>query len=78
MVATYRVEGESFSVSKPSPWSPAVIETRGPFRNFDLHPDGQRFAVMTAAAEEPKRDHVTLFLDFASELQRVVPVRRSR
>jgi serine/threonine-protein kinase len=74
MVATYRVEGESFSVSKPSPWSPAVIQTRGPFRNFDLHPDGQRFAVMTAAEEEPKRDHVTLFLDFASELQRVVPV----
>jgi len=75
MVAPYRVEGETFNVAKPSRWSATAIETRGPFRNLDLHPDGQRFAVMTAAADERKRDHVTLFLDFANELRRIVPVR---
>jgi serine/threonine-protein kinase len=75
MVAPYRVEGETFNVAKPNPWSATAIEARGPFRNFDIHPGGERFAVMTAAADERKRDHVTLFLDFANELRRLVPVR---
>jgi serine/threonine-protein kinase len=75
MAASYRVEGDTFRVDLPRRWSPASIETRGPFRNFDLHPDGTRFAVMTAVAEERKRDHVTLILGFADELRRLVPVR---
>ncbi len=75
MVVPYRVEGDAFHVEKPSRWSATTVETRGPFRNFDLHPDGERFAVMAPAAAEPKRDHVTLILDFEDELRRMVPLR---
>jgi len=75
MVAPYRVEGDTFHVDKASRWSATGIETRGPFRNFDLHPDGDRFAVMLSVGQEPKRDHVTLILGFADELRRLVPVR---
>jgi len=75
MVAPYRVEGDNFHVERPNRWSAAATETRGPFRNFDLHPDGDRFAVMTPLGEERKRDHVTLILGFADELRRLVPVR---
>jgi len=75
MVAPYRVEGDNFHVERPSRWSATTTQTRGPFRNFDLHPDGDRFAVMTPLGEERKRDHVTLILGFADELRRLVPVR---
>jgi serine/threonine-protein kinase len=75
MVAPYRLEAETFNVARPTLWSPTAVETRGPFRNFDVHPDGARFAVMTAAAGQRKRDHVTLVLDFADEVRRMVPVR---
>jgi Tol biopolymer transport system component len=75
MVTPYRVEGDAFHVDKASRWSATAIETRGPFRNFDLHPDGDRFAVMLPVGEERKRDHVTLILGFADELRRLVPVR---
>ncbi len=75
MVAPYAVEGDAFRVEKPRPWSTAAIASRGPFRNFDLHPDGQRFAVMKppAGEAESKRDHVTLIFNFADELRRVAP-----
>jgi hypothetical protein len=47
----------------------------GHYEVLDVRPDGTRFAVMTAVADERKRDPVTLFLDFANELRRMVPVR---
>ena len=75
MVAPYRVEGDTFHVQRPNRWSATAIETRGPFRNFDIHPDGDRFAVMPSVGEERKRDHVTIILGFADELRRLVPVR---
>jgi hypothetical protein len=75
MVASYRTEGDTLHVGKPQRWSATAIQTRGPFGNFDLHPDGDRFAVLTAATKEPDPDHVTLVLDFAEELRRVLPVR---
>jgi Tol biopolymer transport system component len=76
MVASYRMEGDTVHVDKPQTWSATAIQTRGPFRNFDLHPDGDRFAVvMTTFPKEPEPDHVTLVLDFAEELRRVLPNR---
>ena len=75
MVALYQVQGDTFHLDKPNRWSATAIETRGPFRNFDIHPDGDRFAVMPAVREERRRDHVTLILGFADELRRLVPVR---
>ena len=41
-------------------------------RNFDLHPDGQRVAVLKAAEQqmEEKRDHVVFIENFFEELRR--------
>jgi len=76
MVATYRMEGDTVHIDKPQTWSATAIQTRGPFRNFDLHPDGDRFAVVTTTGPtEPEPNHVTLVLDFAEELRRVLPNR---
>ena len=66
MVATYSAEGESFEASKPGLWSEVRIAARPFDRVYDLHPDGERFAVLMAAQEqvEEKRDHVVLILNF--------------
>ena len=44
-------------------------------RNFDLHPDGQRFAVLKApeGQSETKADKVVLILNFSEELRRLAP-----
>ena len=51
------------------------FELRGPNRTFDLHPDGQRFAVLKSLGSQPeaKRDHLTLVVGFADELRRIAP-----
>ena len=66
MVATYSAEGESFGASKPRLWSEGRIADRSFAREYDLHPDGERFAVLMAAEEqkEEKRDHVILIENF--------------
>ena len=45
MVAAYAAEGDSFRAEKPRQWSPGLVPFRAGIRTFDLHPDGQRFAV---------------------------------
>ena len=42
---------------------------------FDLHPDGERFAVAAApqAEEGPNRDKVVVILNFFDELRRIAP-----
>ena len=49
-------------------------------RPFDLHPDGQRVAVLKAAEEqaEETRDHVVLIQNFFEELRRVAPAETSQ
>ena len=79
MVATYAVEGDSFRAQKPQQWSPGLVPARGVNnRAFDVHPDGQRVAVLKAAEQqaEEKRDHVTLIQNFFDELRRVAPAKR--
>jgi hypothetical protein len=43
--------------------------------NFDLHPDGKRFAVLKApgTGETPKVDRVSFIFNFFEELRRKVP-----
>jgi len=74
MVATYTVTGDSFHPGKPRLWSAAqfsnaVLSDAG---NFDLHPDGKRFAVLTPPGrkEAPKVDKVTFIFNFFDELRR--------
>ena len=66
MVVTYSAEGESFGASKPRLWSEGRIADLPFGREYDLHPDGERFAVLMAAQEqvEEKRDKVVLIQNF--------------
>jgi serine/threonine-protein kinase len=75
MVATYVTSGDSFHADKPQLWSPGQFNTSGTARNFDLHPDGKRFAVLKAGVtgEVPKVDKVTFIFNFFDELRRKVP-----
>jgi serine/threonine-protein kinase len=75
MVASYTSEGDAFRADKPQlgskvRFSPIV----GPMaRSFDLHPDGERFA-LTADRASPSRDEkhkVTLIFNFFDELRRM-------
>ncbi len=78
-VAAYTVGGDGFSAEKPRVWSPAIVPLRGlGNRNFDLHPDGERVAVLKASGEQPeaRRDHVTLIQNFFDELRRLAPAGR--
>jgi len=77
MVATYVTDGASFRAEKPRLRSEGQFTDRGPLnRNFDLHPDGQRFAVLKApeSQSETKLDKVVLILNFFDELRRIAPL----
>ena len=73
MVATYSAAGDSFRADKPRLWSEAQLLPRGGTRQFDLHPDGKRFAVLKApeTQAEAKRDKAVLILNFFDELRRI-------
>ena len=78
IVAAYGVDGGSFRAEKPRVWSEAPLEARGFVRTFDLHPDGQRFAVRKSLASQAdvKLDRLTLVVGFADELRRIAPARK--
>ena len=73
MVTTYTVKGDSFIAEPPRPWSAKQLAPTGLTLNFDLAPDGKRFAVvMPADNPEPReiRSHVTLVVNFFDEVRR--------
>jgi hypothetical protein len=77
MVAPYTVDGDSFRAEKPRLWSEVAV----PNTFFlDLHPDGQRFAVISPSQgqSEIKRDKVVFILNFFDYLRRIAPAERSR
>jgi serine/threonine-protein kinase len=74
MVVEYMVEGDSFRAEKPRLLSERrYLSSRG----FDLHPDGERFALAPAVQTSAgaKQDHVTVIFNFFDELRRIAPVR---
>jgi serine/threonine-protein kinase len=78
MVAAFTVEGDSFRAEKPRLWSDGRFIVRAVNRSFDLHPDGERFA-LAAAAQMPggaKLDHLTFIFNFFDELRRIAPAAR--
>jgi len=80
-VATYVVEGNSFRADKPRERSPErILPLWTAIRAFDIHPDGERLAVLRTPAEDTvvKRDHVVLMLNFFDELRRLAPPTASR
>jgi Tol biopolymer transport system component len=77
MSARFSVAGDGFRPDKPSLWSTARYRTRGTRRMFDLHPDGQRFALAPAdESEHGRQDKVILVLNFLDELRRLAPTTR--
>jgi hypothetical protein len=52
------------------------VPLRFGYRPFDLHPDGERVAVLKASGDEAKRDHVILIQNFIDELRRIAPGKR--
>jgi serine/threonine-protein kinase len=80
MVARFTVNGDTFVADKPRLWSEKRLADTGLTPNFDLAPDGKRFAVLMSADAEGSalpdaQSHVTLVMNLFDELRRVAPVR---
>jgi serine/threonine-protein kinase len=79
MVTDYEVKNESFADGKPRLWSDQRVQDLSGLPNYDLAPDGKRFAVfpnLTAAAEEKGDVHMTFLLNFFDEIRRRAPNNR--
>jgi Tol biopolymer transport system component len=76
MAVTYAASGDSFRADKPQLWSPGQFTERGlGVYNFDLHPDGKRFAVLKAPGTEQAAavNKVTFIFNFFDEIKRKLP-----
>ncbi len=67
MVATYSTQRDVFRADKPRVWF------EGPALGFDVHPDGQRIAVMKPpeSASSSKAGKFVLIVNFSEELRRL-------
>ncbi len=74
MVSGYTVEGSSFRAEKTRVWSAGLVTAPGP-GTYDLHPDGERVAVLKASADEAeaRRDKIVFIQNFFDELRRIAP-----
>ena len=75
MVVTYTTSGDSFHADKPQLWAPGQFTDRGATYNFDLHPDGKRFAVLKAPGTEQTApaNKVNFIFNFFDELRSKFP-----
>ena len=76
MVATYSVSSGSFHADKPRLWSPGQFTDLGVYPNFDMHPDGKRFAVLKAPGAEGQpvaNNKVNFIFNFFEVLDRKFP-----
>lgn len=75
MVASYTIEGDSFSAGRPRPWSPTQILRDGVRQNFDVSADGKRAVIFPRPAAEQTEGslHVTFLLNFFDEVRRRIP-----
>jgi serine/threonine-protein kinase len=72
MVVSYTAAGDSFHADKPQLWSPGQFTELGLFSyNFDLYPDGKRFAVLKAPGTEQAAaaNKVSFVFNFFDELR---------
>jgi Tol biopolymer transport system component len=74
MVTSYTTSGGSFRAEKPRLLSEARFALRPVGPSFDVHPDGDRFALARAAVDAgSRRNHVNLIFNFLDELRRIAP-----
>jgi eukaryotic-like serine/threonine-protein kinase len=76
MVAPYAIEADSLSAEKPRLWSEGRFRASAASRMFDLHPDGDRFAIAAQGPGGGTQDHVTFIFNFFDELRRIAPATR--
>jgi serine/threonine protein kinase/Tol biopolymer transport system component len=77
MVVPFTVDGDSFRAERPRSWSDGRYTSRATNRTFDLHPDGDRFALAAAQAPDGAgQDKVVFIFNFFDELRRIVPSTR--
>jgi eukaryotic-like serine/threonine-protein kinase len=77
MVIGYRVQNRSFDGGKPRLWSDQRLQNVGGPLNYDLAPDGQRFAILRGlnpTTEEKGAVQIAFLLNFFDELRRRAPV----
>jgi len=77
MVASYSFDDNTFRVDKPRLWSAREFAARPRGAAYDLHPDGNRFAL--AAQLEPdtaRQEKVVFIFNFFDELRRIAPVKK--
>ena len=73
MVVPYTVDGDSFHPAKPTRWSVDAFVLREFAGSFDLHPDGERIALLSAS-ETPGAaapDTVVFITNFFDGLRRL-------
>jgi hypothetical protein len=64
-------QADTFRADKPRLWSEEQFTNRvARDRNFDLHPDGQRFAVLKAAPSETQSGKVVFISNFLEGLRK--------
>ena len=77
MVTDYKVVGESFIPDKPHLWVDQKLHDVHGILNYDLAPDGKRFAIfpeLKTQAEEKGDVQVAFLLNFFDELRRRAPI----
>jgi hypothetical protein len=74
MVVSYTAKGATFAPDKPRLWSDHRFANFVTSKNYDLAPDGKRFAVLEAPESEQKPEtHVNVLLNFFDEVRRRAP-----
>jgi len=72
MVAEYQTKGDSFVPGKSRLWSETAFKSISMIPNFDIAPDGKRFAVVMATkkGDEKPNNELTILLNFFTEIRR--------
>jgi serine/threonine-protein kinase len=73
LVVPYAIEGGSFRGEKPRLWSEGPFAVGPAARSLDLHPEGERFAVLTNSQADISQNRVVFILNFFDELRRIAP-----
>jgi len=74
MVATFSAVGDTFRAEQPRRWSDGRYQTRGSNRMFDLHPDGERFALASIErVAGPPEDKAVFVINFSRQLTKSFP-----
>ena len=79
MVTDYTVTADSFVPRKPHLWSDQQLHNINGVLNYDLAPDGERFAIipeLKAPEEEKGNVHMAFLLNFFDELRRRAPAEK--